>query len=158
MPLQDSHSDAIATRDTHVLAGLDTRFGGPTSALLGLVEAQAKAGTAVSILATSYRPARSIPEIDRIRDAGGIVESIPHTRGISGNIRGLNDRIKSAVSQADVVHVHGLWNVEQHLAALACQGQHRPYIIRPCGMLAPWSSSRTTLPTPEPRISSQRST
>jgi glycosyltransferase involved in cell wall biosynthesis len=39
----------------------------------------------------------------------------------------------------DVVHVHGLWSWNLHVAARACRRADVPYVISPHGMLAPWA-------------------
>ena len=51
----------------------------------------------------------------------------------------LHRTVMQAVAQADVVHIHGVWEDIQHQAALAAQMMGVPHIFRPCGMLDPWS-------------------
>lgn len=43
------------------------------------------------------------------------------------------------MGQASVIHIHGLWEEVQCRAARVAQAHRKPYLIRPCGMLDPWS-------------------
>src|SRR5262249_48936832 len=49
------------------------------------------------------------------------------------------------VRQADVVHIHALWEEVQHRAARTAWQRGKPYLIRPCGMLDPWSLAQGRL-------------
>lgn len=39
----------------------------------------------------------------------------------------------------DIVHLHGIWNLELHRCAVICRRWGIPYVIAPRGMLEPWS-------------------
>jgi glycosyltransferase involved in cell wall biosynthesis len=51
----------------------------------------------------------------------------------------LAQTVQEAVAQADVCHIHALWENIQHFGARAAERRGVPYIVRPCGMLDPWS-------------------
>ncbi len=56
---------------------------------------------------------------------------------------GLANWLEETVTQFDLLHVHTLFN---HPSANACAVAHKqrvPYIVRPCGMLDPWSLRRS---------------
>jgi glycosyltransferase involved in cell wall biosynthesis len=52
---------------------------------------------------------------------------------------GFRGSLKRMIASADAVHLHGVWDLIL-LAASRVARRHRvPYIVRPCGMLDPWS-------------------
>jgi glycosyltransferase involved in cell wall biosynthesis len=131
-------------RVLHVLSGIDPRVGGPVAALIGLSRAQALAGLKVDVLAT-YIKGNETDAAQRMRDVGIHVELIgPCTSAMSWHpaIKGIADRL---ARQADVVHIHALFEEVQHQAARAARRWKKPYLFRPCGMLDPWSLSQKSL-------------
>jgi glycosyltransferase involved in cell wall biosynthesis len=54
----------------------------------------------------------------------------------------LSPTLRRIVAEADIIHIHALWEEIQHEAAILCRELGKPYIIRPCGMLDPWSLSQ----------------
>ncbi len=46
------------------------------------------------------------------------------------------------IKQADIVHLHGIWDYPCLAAALICRPFKVPYVISPHGMLDPWSLSQ----------------
>src|SRR5262245_35415673 len=123
----------------HVLAGIDPRYGGPTTALLGLAQAQRAAGLVVSIAATHNWPLPENSGIDELKTQG-ITVDLPYYRPWQvGSIRCFAESLQRQVAQSDIVHIHALWNSEQHLAARFAHELGKPFVFRTCGMLAPWS-------------------
>ena len=53
--------------------------------------------------------------------------------------RGASDAIEEAVGEADVVHLHTLWNPLTATARKICQRHDRRYVLMPHGMLDPYS-------------------
>jgi glycosyltransferase involved in cell wall biosynthesis len=43
------------------------------------------------------------------------------------------------IKKADIVHMHGLWNINCTLAAFLSQAFNKPYIVTPHGMLDKWA-------------------
>ncbi|HYE20008.1 MAG TPA: glycosyltransferase [Tepidisphaeraceae bacterium] len=125
-------------RILHVISGLDPANGGPTVALVGLAEAQARAGLAVSVLAT-YQNETGFPVAGRLRAAGVAVELIGPATGKLSRHPQLATAVDAAVASADVVHVHALWEDVQHRAMKSAARQRVPYVVTPHGMLSPWS-------------------
>lgn len=129
-------------RVLHVISGIDPENGGPSAALQGLAEAQVCEGLDVTVVATWQRP--SAPAVAcQWRKLGMTVEIIGPARGALSRHPSLNQTVERLVAAADVVHVHALWEEIQHQAARAAQRLDRPYIIRPCGGLHPWSLARS---------------
>ena len=51
----------------------------------------------------------------------------------------LTDEPTSVEFQADIVHLHSIWNIYVHKMAVWCRKQHIPYIISPHGTLTSWA-------------------
>jgi len=128
----------------HIIASLDLKTGGPPAALAGLAKAQIQAGLRVSIAAGS-----SAGTDDRLADqlsADGIsVTLISPVTGKLARHPDLPRIVSQQVTGCDIVHIHGLWEEIQHQAARAAARSRIPYIIRPCGMLDPWSLRQSQL-------------
>src|SRR5688572_23118397 len=131
-------------RVLHVISNLDARGGGPAVALAGLAAAQVAAGLDVSIVAT-FRAGDDVTVADTLRGAGATVNMVGPASGPLARHPDLVPALEKAVASADVVHVHALWEEVQHQAARVARRQRKPYIIRPCGMLDPWSLSQSRL-------------
>jgi glycosyltransferase involved in cell wall biosynthesis len=124
----------------HVISGLDPQNGGPTTALFGLASAQAAAGVDVTILATWKIP-DGIPVAEELRRRGVKVIHVGPATGKLSRHHTLTAHCIAAVAEADVAHIHGLFEEVQHQTARACRRLKKPYVITPHGMLSPWNMS-----------------
>src|ERR1043165_2615075 len=134
-------------RVLHVISSIDSRSGGPSTALRGLAEAQARAGLTVSVLAT-FTPGQQTDLADQLQSLGVHVQLIGPCHGPLVRHPDLKRAVQQAVAQSQVVHIHALWEEIQHQAARAARAARKqkiPYIIRPCGMLDPWSLAQSRL-------------
>lgn len=122
----------------HVISSLSTGSGGPTAALHGLAQAQAKLGLSVSVITTALGQ-EADQSAERLRQHGVAVHIVGPCKGRLVRHPMLEQTVAHLVSTSDVVHIHALWEEIQHLAAVCCRRMGKPYIIRPCGMLDPWS-------------------
>lgn len=129
-------------RVLHVISSIDPKAGGPAAALAGLVSAQAAVGLQVSVLA-SWTPEANLDAAENLRRKGVDVRLIGPCRGPFRSHPDIAPASAQTVAQADVVHIHALWEEVQHQAARAARRQKVPYIIRPCGMLDPWSLAQS---------------
>jgi glycosyltransferase involved in cell wall biosynthesis len=128
----------------HVLSSIDPRSGGPVEALRGLACAQAAAGLTVEVVATWTRGA-NVDLAEQLRQRGVRVDLIgPCWRPLGWHPR-LSTIVSEAVGRANIVHIHGLWEEIQHRAARSAWRAGKPYLIRPCGMLDPWSLAQGRL-------------
>ena len=103
-----------------------------------MASAQARAGLDVSVL-TTWRQGQS-PEVGQGLEQAGV--KLTQVGPVTGALRRHPDLAKHLdrlVSEADVVHIHSVWEEPQHLAARAAKNQGKPYLITPHGMLDPWS-------------------
>jgi glycosyltransferase involved in cell wall biosynthesis len=128
----------------HVISGIDPRGGGPAEALRGLVTAQAANGLNVRVLAT-FAHGDDLGFAAALQARGVTVRLVGPCRGRLGRHPDLSAAAAEAVAAADVVHIHALWEEVQHQAARTARLTEKPYLIRPCGMLDPWSLRQSRL-------------
>ena len=133
---------ASTLRVLHVISSLDPLAGGPTASLIGMAIAQAQSGLEVSILST-FAAKAPVEVIEELRRAGIKGEMIGPTTGRLMKHPELARRTDSAVAQADIVHIHAMWEEVQHQAARASQRRGVPYLIQPHGMLTRWSLAQS---------------
>ena len=122
----------------HVIRDLAIATGGPVAALSGLVEAQAKLGHDVTIIATTAGEAKAEPKGAHIH----VVPAWPGSWAWSPTLRGQLERL---VPAADIVHLHMVWDYPVWAAARAAVRHGKPFILRPCGQLDRWSLSQKEL-------------
>ncbi len=134
-------------RILHLISSLDPANGGPPVVAASLASAQAKLGHHV-VLATIDQPDRReliIQALQRVPGHAGIdVRSLEakwsrpirfvEIQLVRSTIKPLAD----LVGQADMVHLHGVWDVLIYAAARECRRSDRPYCVVPHGMLDPW--------------------
>lgn len=125
-------------RILHLITSISPATGGPAMAMRGLGSAQVLAGIDVTVVAT-WMDELSLKVADEFRAAGMKVRLFGPARGALSAHPELAGAVKDAMGQADVCHIHGLWEDIQHFGAKEAANKGVPYIIRPCGMLDPWS-------------------
>ncbi len=117
----------------HIIPDLALTSGGPVFAVLGMAKAQSEMGYAVVIAATDYGQPE-LPELEKVNIHLYSCD-FPKWRWSSK----LKEGLYSHISDADIVHIHTVWSFPVLAAADACIKLGKPYILRPCGMLDPWS-------------------
>jgi len=132
----------MTVRVVHVCAYFAPAFvyGGPPRSVLALCRAQRDAGADVRVVTTSANGdgelseeviARGEYEGIRVRYCGRAwPRSIFHAPALSSVVT-------TELRNADVLHIHGLWNAAVWSAATAARHHRRPYVLSPRGMLAP---------------------
>ena len=131
-------------RVVHVISGLDRADGGPTTALLGLASALARLPVEITVVATP-RSSGCTPVVEELRENGVRVRLSKHcVRGLTRN-HSLRQILADEIAHANVVHIHALWEEVQYQAACISRSHHRPFIVRPCGLLDPWSMAQNRL-------------
>jgi glycosyltransferase involved in cell wall biosynthesis len=132
----------MGVRVLHVISEIDPRQGGTVSALVGLAAAQAGAGVQARVACT-FRDGDDLSQVEVLRRQGVDVTAIGPARGPLRLHPEIKPRIAELVGQADVVHIHALWEEIQHRAARVAAKQGVPYLVSPHGMLDPWSLSQS---------------
>jgi glycosyltransferase involved in cell wall biosynthesis len=127
-------------RVLHAISGINRENGGPPIVLHGLAAAQVRAGLDVRVVATwttdpvpgvvAELEAKGV-RVTHIGPARNPMSRHPETARVLGELMG----------EADVLHVHAVWEEIQHLACRAARRRGVPYVFTPHGMLDPWNMS-----------------
>lgn len=128
-------------RVLHYLSQLRLSAGGTVRALLDLAQAQSRIGLDVQIITTDFGDA---PEEWRERKGGTPhVEVVDPLRGPLGLFTSAaKGRIRSLAGDADIGHVHGVWEPSIAQFTSLVHGAGRPFIVTPHGMLDDWSMAQ----------------
>ena len=102
----------------HVILGIGSQGGGPTRSVKGLCRALSNLGVDVTLYAINK---------------GGEFES---PCGVKVVYEDAPD-----IACFDIVHIHGLWNLELHAVVKACRKANVKYVVSPRGTLDPWALS-----------------
>lgn len=119
----------------HVIRDLLPATGGPVTAVQGLADAQSALGHDVSI-ATTYSAGNY--------KLGGNFKIHAYPCQYNGWCLsfGLAKALPDLISQADIIHLHMVWEFPVLAAAKVAKKLGKPYILRPCGMFDKWSLSQ----------------
>jgi len=120
------------------------RYGGPPRSILGLCRALVDAGVDVEVFTTTANGDRPLPAApDGINYDNVRVRYFPLAWPQRyWRARGLRAALRTAAANADVVHVHGLWNMTSWSGVACARRARRPYVISPRGMLQPEAMRR----------------
>jgi glycosyltransferase involved in cell wall biosynthesis len=127
-------------RILHAISGINRENGGPPIVLAGLAAAQVRAGLDVSIVATwTTDPCPDV--VAEFEGKGIAVTHIGPARNPMSRHPDIAPTMDRLVAEADVVHVHAMWEEIQHAACRAARRAGAPYVMTPHGMLDPWNMS-----------------
>src|SRR4051812_47238570 len=114
-------------RILHAISGIDPRNGGPTNALLGLAAAQHRAaGLNVRVIST-WQERDAFRSAEKLEAAGVGVRMVGPARGKLSRHPALEQNLIAEVAQADVIHVHAMWEEMQHRACRVATRLGKPY-------------------------------
>ncbi|MCC6547318.1 glycosyltransferase [Candidatus Sumerlaeota bacterium] len=128
----------------HVTSNIDPLAGGPARALVGLVLAQQRAGLECKVLST-WQGTLNRTFFNVLREASIPVTLVGPCRPPLKWHPDLSTALDQSLGDADIIHIHALWEEVQHRAAAKSRKRSLPYIFRTCGMLDPWSLSQSRL-------------
>jgi glycosyltransferase involved in cell wall biosynthesis len=120
------------------------RYGGPPRSILGLCRALGDAGVDVEVFTTTANGDQPLaPAPAGIVHEGVRVRYFPLAWPQRyWRASGLRSALKRAAAGADLVHVHGLWNMTSLAGVAAARAAGKPYLISPRGMLQPEARER----------------
>jgi len=134
----------VPLRVLHVLSGIDPADGGPTSALVALAKGLRRLNVDVAVVATPSSSGQ-LTAVDALQECGVRVRLGKDRRWPFVRDTDLRSLLGEEISRAEVVHIHALWEEVQFQAAHTCSLLAKPFIVRPCGLLDPWSMSRNRI-------------
>jgi glycosyltransferase involved in cell wall biosynthesis len=120
------------------------RYGGPPRSILGLCRGLIDAGVDVEVFTTNANGDEPLPAAP-----GGVMyEDVPvryfplawPQRYWRAN--GLRAALRTAADTADLIHIHGLWNMTSWAGVASARAARKPYVISPRGMLRPEARRR----------------
>jgi glycosyltransferase involved in cell wall biosynthesis len=132
----------------HVIPALAPRYGGPSTAAVGMCRALIQAGVPALIATTDAdgQGRLAVPTGQIESYAGVPVIFFPRVASESFKWSGpLEAWLKDHVRDFDLVHAHAVFSHSSLAAGRACQASGVPYVVRPLGTLDPWSLSRHRL-------------
>lgn len=129
-------------RIVHLTNSIDPVSGGPANVLARLAPVQVRRGHDVTVITADADSA--VHDITaHLREAGVRVEAKgPGSGPLSRAPAAIAELHQTIDKGVDLMHGHGLWQHLVHWGAGVCRSRAVPYIIRPCGMLDPWSLSQ----------------
>ncbi len=130
-------AETLPSRVVHVVHSLALAFGGPALSVPELALAQSELIPEVRLLHRLPRAGESIAAADLLASrAGHALRVEPFERW---------DQLDAAIGAADLVHVHGLWEITAYRAVRAAARRRVPYAIAPSGTLRPDALRRKAL-------------
>jgi glycosyltransferase involved in cell wall biosynthesis len=121
------------------------RYGGPPRSILGLCRSLGDAGVDVEVFTTTANGPDPLPAAPEGAEYEGVrVRYFPLAWPKRyWRASGLGAAFARALPGADLVHVHGLWNMTGSTAIAHARAAARPYIVSPRGMLQPAAMRRS---------------
>lgn len=120
------------------------RYGGPPHSILGLCQGLVRAGVDVEVFTTTANGSDPLPAAPEGAAHGGVrVRYFPLAFPKRyWRAAGLDAALRTAVAGADIVHVHGIWNLTGWSGVRAARAGAVPYVVSPRGMLQPAALAR----------------
>jgi len=129
-------------RIVHYFPRLRTEGGGPIRAVLDLCAAMARRGHRVTLLTLDDAEAPAAWK-SVAPDANPRVRVLPASRRPAGMLsRPAVDAAARVLRDADLLHVHGAWLIDNIQLSRLARRLHKPYFISVRGMLDDWSMAQ----------------
>jgi glycosyltransferase involved in cell wall biosynthesis len=122
----------------HVIPGLTWERGGPTAVVKALAHHQSRAGHRITVLSTDQgarngeHPVELSPGVTVIRLKVYGPDRLAYTLGFARLVR-------SHLAHADIIHAHSIFTYPIHVALREARNGGKPLVLRPCGLLHPYS-------------------
>ncbi len=120
-------------RNLDLTAHMDHRFGGLTTSLPLYGDALRETGKYDSQLAAFCDPDEAAP------DAARPPVVFPFGRVRWTLDQPLRDQLRALVTQADAVHIHGIWREQCSVGGQFARAARKPYLVSAHGMIEPWA-------------------
>jgi glycosyltransferase involved in cell wall biosynthesis len=134
-------------RVLHVIPSVAARYGGPSTVLRSMVEGLNRIpGVAAEVATTDANGVGGRMTSNDTEKWGAPVHLF--RRSFSERWKfsaGLWSWLRSHADDYDIFHVHALWSFTTTAACSVARKSHKPVVLRPCGMLSPYTFSRSAL-------------
>ncbi len=127
---------ARTMRVLHVASGLSQRFGGSTSAILGMTRALARNGVEVQLFSTEVPGEDTVIQPQDGLRVRMFPIRFPKRFYYSPAMR---RALEETIRYVDLVHVHDIWNYSEVLAVVLARKRGVPALISPHGELHSWA-------------------
>jgi glycosyltransferase involved in cell wall biosynthesis len=119
-------------------------YGGPPASVLGLCHGLQRAGVDVEVVTTTANGANSLPPSPPGGEQYDGIHVYYAARAFPQRFFGarVRDPLTRALADADLCHIHGIWNVPEWWASYLARTAAVPYLISPRGMLQPEAMRR----------------
>ena len=113
----------------HIIDTIAQKSGGPARSSQGLVAALNDAGVDAFLFSCCVGDKPWLMESCRFR--------VPSERGM----KNLSNKILEVIDEItpELIHIHGIWRPEAHIATRIAKKRGMPYVVSPKGMLDPWA-------------------
>jgi glycosyltransferase involved in cell wall biosynthesis len=129
-------------RIAHLIASADPGWGGPSGVLRGMTAALVARGHEVAVFSTDAAPRGARTSAPAADGFGPAVEvrrvRVDLSRAPYPSLA-YAALLARQLGRYDVAHVHGLFTLPTTTALVAARALGVPVVLRPCGMLDPWS-------------------
>jgi len=130
-------------RILHVITGLWKNTGGPAEVIPAICTAMVDAGMGVTLATLAGDSAQSVE--DAAAHGVRVLRFSPTVRHTIWYSSELHRRIQDLASEHDIVHIHGIWQFPDWVAAAAARRAGIPYVISPHGLLQPARLKKSSL-------------
>ncbi|MEI6635330.1 MAG: glycosyltransferase [Planctomycetota bacterium] len=130
-------------RVLHVITGLWKNTGGPAEVIPAICTAMVDAGADVTLATLAGDSAQSVD--DAAAHGVCVLRYPPTFRHTIWYSRELHRHIERLASEHDIVHIHGIWQFPDWVAAAAARRAGIPYVISPHGLLQPARLKKSSL-------------
>lgn len=121
---------------SHAISSLDPAAGGPPQVVVRLAAAQASMGHSVRVVSATPK--------DRQDAVSEMLGPVPGIDAVEFVVTA-TPAWSAAIQEADVMHVHGVWEGMVRRSTGIARKTSTPFVITPHGMLDPWSLQQKAL-------------
>ena len=123
----------------HVMAAVAPRYGGPSSAIWPMLNALHNAGVDVELVTTDADGPSQRLSANQLPKVSFPVHLLPGPGQLPNELAAW---VRSNIKRFNILHTHGIWHRHGTAAMSESRRAGVPYVIRTCGMLAPYSWKR----------------
>ena len=132
-------------RALHVIPAIAPRYGGPSTVIVEVCQALVRNGVSIQVVSTDTNG--NLAPITR-NDIKSELNIKLFRKTFSESFQyaaGFKVWLQNSLDQFDLVHGHAMWAYLTGAAAQVCFQNHKPFILRPAGMLSSYSLEKKSI-------------